>query len=152
MRVIRRLARRKATFHQYDNGINEVVFHDASKEAVDDYIYFLRLLLSETAHGAELLVLNDMRRSGSPRAGYHFSELIKFVAEYGDFPASARIVSVYPAITPQIILVLSFVGSLNMVRGDFDIKTDYQDALDWLLDTEPELPELDDTQPPKLTT
>ncbi|MEL7432668.1 MAG: hypothetical protein AAFN11_01865 [Chloroflexota bacterium] len=137
------MARRRATFHQYDNGITEVVFHDASREAVDDYMYFLRLIMDEVAVGDEILLLNDMRRSGPPRPGYHFSELLKFVAEYKHFSASARVVSVYQAITPQIILVLSFIGALNMVQGEFDIKTDYQQSIDWVLQTE-----LDDNDMP----
>lgn len=153
MIIIRQESTGDVTFRQYDNGISEVVFNKATRKAVDDYIYYLRLLVREAAPGDEILLLNDMRRAGPPPPGYHFSELLKFASKYKKFNASARVVSVYARITPYVTVVFAFVGALKMPRGDFHVTPAYQDGVNWLLRmgphaTEP-TDELEDTQHPK---
>ena len=124
---------------EHDNGIHEVVFHEATRQAVDDYMTIVTSIIEKQLAGAEAKVhlLVDLSESGAPPFAYITQEGRKMLHEHHHDREGIHLKGAFLA-KDSTKTVLSLAETfIKMLPIDASFKvfdwTKRHDAEDWLL-------------------
>lgn len=127
--------------HQLDNGIQEFIFTESSRAAVDEWIRHLERIYQESLNlpaDSPGRTLIDVRQSGAMPLSYFFQRSRQFTSTHPSPAGSvARVAGLHDANGVIVSLVQSFanLGSRDMTVAFF--KGDQRDqAIAWLLNGE----------------
>ena len=121
-------------YKRLENGIHCFIFHEATHEAIDQWMIHLGTANSVTPPGAVQLQLMDARRTGLPPIRYAVKVARKF---FKDNPNQPQVRAAY-LITPNVLLsavqsLLSTFRGPGSHRRFFDPDRE-DEAIAWLLE------------------
>lgn len=136
MNNIRQIETTSVTFIQYNNGINEIIYQECSRRAVDKLNYFISLVLRETSIDDTVYVLCNLSKLQFHLLVYHFAQIKKVDSLYPPYKRSyIRLASVSPEMKLEHEMYLAYMRSLYISRIKLNMFAidNYDIAVSWLL-------------------
>lgn len=133
---VRQIETVSATFYQYDNGVNEIIYHESSKEAVDKFVYFVDMVVQETPTDDTVYILCNLSKTWNQPLDYHYAQIKKLDSKHAPSERRyTRLANLYPQMTKTQEMVLAYMRSLDLPRVKLNMFAvdDYQKAVSWLL-------------------
>lgn len=130
------------TLIEHDNGIHELIFHEATRHAVDEYLGIVETILEKQLAGGEAIIhlLIDLSEAGAPPFAYITQQGRKMLHEHHKERDAIHLKSAFLA-KDSTKTVLSLAETfVKMLAIDASFKvfdwTKRHDAEDWLLNHE----------------
>lgn len=122
MKIIRQIETTSVTFVQYNNGINQIIYQECSRRAVDKLNFFVSLVLRETSIDDTVYVLCNLNKLHYHFLDYHFAQIKKLDSFYPPCKRPyIRLANLVPEIKLEHEMYLAYMRSLEISRIKLNI-------------------------------
>ena len=133
---VRQIETTSVTFNQYNNGINEIIYHECSERAANNFVYFVGMVAKATPSHDTAYIVCNLGKVRHQFLDYHYAQIKKLDALYPSCKRPYfRFANISPEMTKEQEMILGYMQSLDIPRMKFNMFAidDYQKAISWLL-------------------